>query len=426
MKVLVIGSGGREHTLCWKIARSSAVDEVFCAPGNGGIAGDAICIDIAGDDIRSLVRFVRDNSIDLTVVGPEAPLVAGIVDAFTAEKLPVFGPDSRAAALEGSKIFAKTAMENCSIPTARFKTFTDAGLAKTFIDQAGYPLVVKADGLAAGKGVIVTSTRDEAVRAVEDIMVKREFGDAGSSVVLEERLIGEEASFIAICDGKNIVPLASSQDHKPALDNDEGPNTGGMGAYSPAPVLDRETSESVLDTILYPLVAGLRKQGITYRGVLYAGLMITSDGPKVLEFNVRLGDPETQPLLMRLKSDIVPLLMEVAHGSSIKDLKLEWEQGPGVCVVLASGGYPGSYEKGKPITGIDKADAIDGVKVFHAGTRIQGNSIVTSGGRVLGVTALGSDLRTTIDKAYRAVSLISFDGMHYRSDIGHKALRRLS
>lgn len=426
MKVLVIGSGGREHTLCWKIARSSAVDEVFCAPGNGGIAGDAICIDIAGDDIRSLVRFVRDNSIDLTVVGPEAPLVAGIVDAFTAEKLPVFGPDSRAAALEGSKIFAKTAMENCSIPTARFKTFTDAGLAKTFIDQAGYPLVVKADGLAAGKGVIVTSTRDEAVRAVEDIMVKREFGDAGSSVVLEERLIGEEASFIAICDGKNIVPLASSQDHKPALDNDEGPNTGGMGAYSPAPVLDRETSESVLDTILYPLVAGLRKQGITYRGVLYAGLMITSDGPKVLEFNVRLGDPETQPLLMRLKSDIVPLLMEVAHGGSIKDLKLEWEQGPGVCVVLASGGYPGSYEKGKPITGIDKADAIDGVKVFHAGTRIQGNSIVTSGGRVLGVTALGSDLRTTIDKAYRAVSLISFDGMHYRSDIGHKALRRLS
>ncbi|HOO46515.1 MAG TPA: phosphoribosylamine--glycine ligase [Deltaproteobacteria bacterium] len=426
MKVLVIGSGGREHTLCWKIAQSSAVDEVFCAPGNGGIASDAICIDIAGDDIPSLIRFVKDNGIDLSVVGPEAPLVAGIVDAFAAENLAIFGPDRNAAALEGSKIFAKTAMAASAIPTARFETFTDAERAVSFINTADFPIVVKADGLAAGKGVIVTSSRDEAIRAVQDIMVKREFGSAGSSVVLEEKLLGEEASFIAVCDGENIIPLASSQDHKPAYDNDKGPNTGGMGAYSPAPVLDEDTYSNVLDTILYPLVYGLKKQGITYRGVIYAGLMITADGPKVLEFNVRMGDPETQPLLMRLKSDIVPILMEVAKGGSIKDMKLEWEDGPSVCVVLASGGYPGSYEKGKLINGIDRAGTLDGIKVFHAGTRLQGKSLVTAGGRVLGVTALGDDLKSTIERAYRAVSEISFDQMFFRKDIGHKALKRLS
>ena len=426
MKVLVIGSGGREHTLCWKIAQSPLVDEVFCAPGNGGIARDAICIDIAGDDIPTLLRFVKDNSIDLSVVGPEAPLVQGIVDAFAAENLAVFGPDRNAAALEGSKIFAKTAMRDCSIPTARFESFSDAAAARAFIAKADFPIVVKADGLAAGKGVIVTSSKDEAIQAVDDIMVKREFGAAGASIVLEEKLVGEEASFIAICDGEHIVPLASSQDHKPAFDNDEGPNTGGMGAYSPAPVLDEKTYAHVLDTILYPLVHGLKKQGITYRGVIYAGLMITEDGPKVLEFNVRMGDPETQPLLMRLKSDIVPLLAEVANGGSIKNIQLEWETGPSVCVVLASGGYPGSYEKGKIITGIDKAEALDGIKVFHAGTRIHGTDIVTSGGRVLGVTAVGADLRSTIETAYRATELISFEKMYYRKDIGHKALKRLS
>ena len=426
MKVLVIGSGGREHTLCWKIAQSPLVDEVFCAPGNGGIARDAICIDISGDDIPSLLRFVKDNSIDLSVVGPEAPLVQGIVDAFAAENLAVFGPDRNAAALEGSKIFAKTAMRDCSIPTARFESFSDAAAARAFIAKADFPIVVKADGLAAGKGVIVTSSKDEAIQAVDDIMVKREFGAAGASIVLEEKLVGEEASFIAICDGEHIVPLASSQDHKPAFDNDEGPNTGGMGAYSPAPVLDEKTYAHVLDTILYPLVHGLKKQGITYRGVIYAGLMITPDGPKVLEFNVRMGDPETQPLLMRLKSDIVPLLAEVANGGSIKNIQLEWETGPSVCVVLASGGYPGSYEKGKIITGIDKAEALDGIKVFHAGTRIHGSDLVTSGGRVLGVTAVGADLRSTIETAYQATELISFEKMYYRKDIGHKALKRLS
>lgn len=426
MNVLVVGSGGREHTLCWKIAQSSLVDEIFCAPGNGGIAQEAICVDIGSDDIGSLLKFARDNAIDLTVVGPEAPLVAGIVDAFHAEGLAVFGPDRGAALLEGSKIFAKEVMRDCSIPTARFETFTDREKAQAFIRDADFDLVVKADGLAAGKGVIVTSGKDEAIDAVETVMLKREFGSAGESVVIEERLTGEEASFIALCDGEHIIPLASSQDHKPVFDNDTGPNTGGMGAYSPAPIVDSVIWGKVMDEVLYPLVSGLKKKGITYRGVLYAGLMITDSRPSVLEFNVRMGDPETQPLLMRLSTDIVPVLMEIARGGSIKSMDLSWEDGPSVCVVVASGGYPGSYEKGKVISGIELADAMEGVKVFHAGTRLQGTSFVTSGGRVLGVTALGPDLPATIDKVYQAVSLISFDNAFYRKDIGFKALKRLS
>jgi len=426
MRVLVIGSGGREHTLCWKIGQSPLVQEVFCAPGNGGIAQDAICINLAADDIAGLARFAKDNVIDLTVVGPEAPLVSGIVDAFEAEGLAVFGPSGRAALLEGSKAFAKEMMHACSIPTARFGLFTDAGSARSYIQEADFPVVVKADGLAAGKGVIVTSSREEAFAALDEVMVKKAFGDAGSKVVIEERLTGEEASFIAVCDGEHIVALASSQDHKPALDNDEGPNTGGMGAYSPAPVVDSATHDMVIERILHPLVNGLRAKGITYRGVIYAGLMVTESGPKVLEFNVRLGDPETQPLLMRCTSDIVPVLLEVARGGSIKGMEFEWTDGPGVCVVLASGGYPGPYERGRVISGLGQAERIDGVKVFHAGTRLQGGSIVTSGGRVLGVTAVDNDLKAAIDKAYRAVSLISFEGMHYRRDIGHKALKRLS
>ncbi|MGC9323206.1 MAG: phosphoribosylamine--glycine ligase [Desulfomonilia bacterium] len=426
MNVLVVGSGGREHTLCWKIAQSSLVDEIFCAPGNGGIAQEAICVDIGSDDIGSLLKFARDNAIDLTVVGPEAPLVAGIVDAFHSEGLAVFGPDSGAALLEGSKIFAKEVMRDCSIPTARFETFTDREKAQAFIRDADFDLVVKADGLAAGKGVIVTSSKDEAIDAVETVMLKREFGSAGESVVIEERLTGEEASFIALCDGEHIIPLASSQDHKPVFDNDTGPNTGGMGAYSPAPVVDSVIWGKVMDEVLYPLVSGLKKKGITYRGVLYAGLMITDSRPSVLEFNVRMGDPETQPLLMRLSTDIVPVLMEIARGGSIKTMNLSWEDGPSVCVVVASGGYPGSYEKGKVISGIEIADAMEGVKVFHAGTRLQGTSFVTSGGRVLGVTALGPDLPATIDKVYQAVSLISFDNAFYRKDIGFKALKRLT
>ncbi len=426
MKVLVIGSGGREHALSWKIGKSGIVDEVFCAPGNGGIARDAICVDIPAEDIRGLLKFVRDNAVDLTVVGPEMPLVAGIVDAFQAENIPVFGPERRASRLEGSKIFAKEYMQKASIPTARFGVFTDAVKAGNYIREVDFPVVVKADGLAAGKGVIVTSTKNEALAAIDEILVGKSFGDAGTSIVVEERLIGEEASFIAICDGEHIIPLASSQDHKPALDNDQGPNTGGMGAYSPAPVLDESSYGEVLDKILYPLIHTMKNDGIVYRGVIYAGLMMTRTGPFVLEFNARMGDPETQPLLMRLKSDIVPVLAEVANHGSIKGMNLVWEEGPSVCVVLASGGYPGSYEKGKVIDGIEEAEKIEGVKVFHAGTRLRDDMIVTSGGRVLGVTASGDNLKASIDKAYRAVSRISFENMHYRKDIGHKALKRLT
>jgi phosphoribosylamine--glycine ligase len=426
MRVLVVGSGGREHTLCWKIAQSSLVDEVFCAPGNGGIAQSAICIDIGADDVTGLLRFAKYNKIDLTVVGPEVPLTIGIVDAFLSEGIAVFGPDKAAAALEGSKAFAKDVMSACHIPTARYGVFSDAQAAKDYIRDAGFNVVVKADGLAAGKGVLVTSSKEDAYAAIDEVMVKRSFGDAGNQAVIEELLEGEEASFIAICDGENLLPLASSQDHKRVFDHDEGPNTGGMGAYSPAPIVDNAMTSAVMEKILYPLVAGLRKQGITYKGVLYAGLMITPSGPSVLEFNVRMGDPETQPLLMRCKNDIVPVLLEVAKGGSIKEYKLEWEPGPSVCVVMASGGYPGSIEKGKVITGIDQADKIEGVKVFHAGTRIQGNDFVTTGGRVLGVTAVGQDLKDAIAKAYQGASLISFEKMHYRKDIGHKALKRLS
>ncbi len=426
MRVLVVGSGGREHTLCWKIAQSSLVDEVFCAPGNGGIAQSAICINLGADDIAGLLRFAKYNGIDLTIVGPEAPLTNGIVDAFLSEGLAVFGPDKAAAALEGSKSFAKDVMKAYDIPTAQYGVFSDAQAASDYIRDAGFNVVVKADGLAAGKGVLVTSSKEEAYAAIDEVMVKRSFGDAGNQAVIEELLEGEEASFIAICDGENVLPLASSQDHKRVLDHDKGPNTGGMGAYSPAGIVDDAMTSTVMEKILYPLVAGLRRRGITYKGVIYAGLMITPSGPSVLEFNVRMGDPETQPLLMRCKNDIVPVLLEVAKGGSIRDYRLEWEDGPGVCVVMTSGGYPGSIEKGKMISGIENADKIEGVKVFHAGTRIQGNAFVTTGGRVLGVTAVGGDLKDAIAKAYQGVSLISFEKMHYRKDIGHKALKRLS
>ena len=424
MKVLVIGSGGREHALCWKIAKSPLVDTVFCAPGNGGIALDANCVDLGVSDFTNLIKFAKANDVGLSIVGPEVPLSEGIVDAFAGECLKIFGPDKKAAQLEGSKAFSKDVMREFCIPTADFCTFNNYNTAKDYIGKACFDLVVKADGLAAGKGVIVTCDRDEAFRALDDVMLDKSFGDAGNTVVLEERLIGEEASFIAICDGENIVPLASSQDHKPVFDNDDGPNTGGMGAYSPAPVVDEKIFNDVMDKVLYPLVNGLRKKGIIYKGVIYAGLMITDKGMYVLEYNVRMGDPETQPLLMRLKSDIVPVMLEVASGGSIRDMKLEWESGATVCVVMASGGYPSEYKKGIPIYGIEKADAIDGVKVFHAGTKKQGDAIVTSCGRVLGVTALGPDVKSAIDKAYKAAGLISFDGMHFRTDIGKKALIR--
>jgi len=423
MKVLVIGSGGREHALCWKIAQSPLVDELYCAPGNGGIVDDATCVNL--ENIEQMLDFARAEQIDLTVVGPEGPLTEGIVDVFEAAGLRIFGPNKAAARLEGSKAFAKEVMAEFGIPTAAFGVFNEPQAALDFIEQADFNVVVKADGLAAGKGVIVCDDKQHAIDAVREIMVDQAYGAAGASVVIEERLIGEEASFLAICDGEIVLPLASSQDHKAVFDGDTGPNTGGMGAYSPAPVLDEASYQLVMERVMYPLVKGLNGQGITFKGVIYAGIMMTAKGPQVLEFNARFGDPETQPLLSRLESDLVPVLMKVADGTGLKGVELKWTAGPAVCVVLASGGYPGSFEKGKVISGLDAANAVEGVKVFHAGTKAAADDVVTSGGRVLGVTALGADLEQALARAYQATAKISFEGMHYRKDIGQKAIRRM-
>jgi phosphoribosylamine--glycine ligase len=420
MKVLVIGSGGREHALVWKIAQSPKVDKLYCAPGNAGTAELAENVEIKADDLEALKSFALKNKIDLTVVGPEAPLVAGIVNLFEKEGLKIFGPRQEAALIEGSKVFAKQIMTKYDIPTARSGIFSKASEAIAYINEMGAPIVVKADGLAAGKGVIVARTKDEAASAVKSIMERKEFGRAGDNVVIEECLVGEEASIIAFTDGNSIVPLASSQDHKRIFDNDRGPNTGGMGAYSPAPVVtDRLMSQIDLE-ILKPFVAGLRQEGIVYKGVLYAGVMVTKKGPLVLEFNARFGDPETQPILMRMKSDIVPIFEAIIEGR-LDDRLIEWDERAAVCVVLAAGGYPGTYGKGAPIEGLDKIGQLEDVMVFHAGTRDEGRGTVTAGGRVLGVTALGGSIKFAIDKAYRAVDMIRFKGMQYRRDIGKKA-----
>src|SRR5262245_36364210 len=390
MQVLVIGQGGREHALAWKLSQSPKVTRVFCAPGNAGTARDVTNIDVNANDAQRLIKFARSEKIDLTVVGPEAPLVAGLVDEFEAAGLRVFGPTKAAAQLEGSKAFAKQIMRLARVPTAEFQTFVDADDAVRHIDERNLgPLVVKADGLAAGKGVYVCDDRDEAVAAVHRIMVDREFGNAGSQIVIEERLSGQELSVLAVVDGRTIVTLEAAQDHKAAHDGDQGPNTGGMGAYSPTPIAPPEVIDDVIQRVLVPIVHTLRRQGIEYRGVLYAGLMLTAQGPKVLEFNVRLGDPETQPVLMRLKTDLFDVLWAATEGT-LRDLPpLEWDPRPAICVVMASEGYPGAYTKGHPIRGLDEADSLPNVKVFHAGTVQLGDQVVTDGGRVLGVTAIG-------------------------------------
>ena len=422
MKVLVVGSGGREHALVWKIAQSPLVDKIYCAPGNAGTAGLAENVEIKADDINGLKTFAQKNKIGLTVVGPEVPLVAGIVDLFEKDGLKIFGPRQAAARIEGSKVFCKQIMAKYDIPTAQAGIFDKSAEAIAYINEMGAPIVVKADGLAAGKGVIVAQTKAEAIDAVKLIMEKKEFGAAGAHVVIEECLIGEEASIIAFTDGISIVPLASSQDHKRIFDHDEGPNTGGMGAYSPAPVVTDRLMAEIGVTILKPFVAGLRQEGIVYQGVLYAGIMVTKKGPLVLEWNARFGDPETQPILMRMKSDIVPIFQAVIDGK-LDDRLIEWDERAAVCVVLAAGGYPGKYEKGVPIEGLEKIDQLEDVMVFHAGARGEGRGVVTAGGRVLGVTALGSSIKFAIEKAYRAVNLIHFKGMQYRKDIGKKALK---
>jgi len=421
VKVLVIGSGGREHALVWKIRQSPRVSQVFCAPGNAGIAGQAECVDISVDNIPRLLDFARREKIEMTLVGPEAPLTDGIVDSFKEAGLSVFGPSSRAAAIEGSKVWSKTLMDKYNIPTASFAVFSDPGLAADYIKKNGAPCVVKADGLAAGKGVIVCSTVEQALAAVEDIMVKSVFGSAGKRVVIEECLEGEEVSVMAFTDGETVIPMVSAQDHKQVYDADCGPNTGGMGAYAPAPVCTPEISQLALEGVLKPMVSALAREGCPYQGVLYAGLMITRQGIKTLEFNVRFGDPEAQPLLMLLETDLIDICESVVTGKLALQ-KVSWKKGSSICVVLASGGYPGHYSTGYPIEGLEGLP--DDLQVFHAGTKNKGGHTVTSGGRVLGVTTFAPDIQEAITKAYDGVKRIKFKDMHYRKDIGYKALHR--
>ncbi|HMN02620.1 MAG TPA: phosphoribosylamine--glycine ligase [Geobacter anodireducens] len=423
MKVLVIGGGGREHALVWKIAQSPLVGKVYCAPGNPGIGLIAENVPLAVDDLDGLAAFATEQAIDLTVVGPELPLSLGIVDRFEEKGLLIFGARRNAAIIEASKAFSKDLMNKYQVPTAAYDVFTEVEPAVAFIDRVGVPIVVKADGLAAGKGVIIAHTREEAVGAVTDMLSGNAFGDAGSRVVIEEFLTGEEASFLAFTDGKNIIPLASAQDHKAVFDGDTGPNTGGMGAYSPAPVVTPAIHDKVMAEVMRRTVDGMAAEGRPYRGVLYAGLMINGDQVKTLEFNARFGDPECQPLLMRMKSDIVPVLLAVARGD-LSGIELEWHDMAAVCVVMAAGGYPADYRKGDEIRGLEDAARMEDLFVFHAGTSRKDGRIVTSGGRVLGVTALGATVGEAIDRAYRGVQAISWDGVHYRTDIGAKALTR--
>jgi phosphoribosylamine---glycine ligase len=425
MKVLVIGGGGREHALVWKIAQSPKVDQIFCAPGNAGIAQLATCVPIAAEDVDQLVKFAVSESMDLTVVGPEAPLAAGIVDILEEKGLRVFGANRNAAQIESSKSFAKDLMKKYKIPTAEGRTFTKYKSAEAYIQKTGAPVVVKADGLAAGKGVMVCQTIREALDALNEIMVKKTFGSAGSKVLIEECLIGEEASFLAFTDGKTVLPLPTSQDHKPIFDDDKGPNTGGMGAYSPAPVVDRFMHRKIMENIMIPLVRAMEAEGRPYKGVLYAGVMINGDSVKVLEFNGRFGDPEAQPLLIRMKNDIVPIMEAVIDGN-LGQCRLDIDPRSSVCVVMASGGYPGAYPKGKPIKGIADVKRLRDVVVFHSGTAEKDGNMVTAGGRVLGVTALGDDVADAVSKAYRAVSKISWENAFYRKDIGQKAIKRLN
>lgn len=423
MRILVVGSGGREHTLVWKIARSPLARKIFCAPGNGGIQEFAECVNISASNIAGLANFAEREKIDMTVVGPEAPLAEGIADEFLRRGLRVFGPARAAAQVEASKVFAKEAMVRYGIPTADFLVFDDADKALRHIQTRPAPMVVKADGLAAGKGVVVCRTREDAEDALRRIMIEKEFGDSGEKLIIEDCLVGEEASMLAFTDGETVLPMDSAQDHKPVFDNDEGPNTGGMGAYSPAPVVTPEVYRRVHGDILTPMIRGLASEGIEYKGVLYAGLMLTGQGPKVLEFNVRFGDPESQALLPRLENDLVEVMGAIADGR-LSDLELKWKPKAAVCVVMASGGYPGHYEKGKIITGLSSVDA-NAVVIFHAGTKkVEDGHIVTDGGRVLGVTGLGDTIATAIETTYAAVERIHFDGVHYRKDIGAKALRR--
>jgi phosphoribosylamine---glycine ligase len=423
MKVLVIGNGGREHALAWKVKQSPRVDRLFVAPGNAGTAADAENVDIPADDVARLLKFARDNQIDFTIVGPEVTLAAGLVDAFQQAGLRTFGPSRLAAELETSKVFCKNLLRHADVATADYRVFRDARSATTYLtDREDTPVVVKADGLAAGKGVVVCDTRDQALEAVDRIAIQKEFGDAGRQIVIEERIHGEEASVLALTDGHTLLTLPSCQDHKRAYDRDNGPNTGGMGAYCPTPLITGELLQTIEEKILVPTVHQMKRSRRPFRGVLYAGLMVTNQGLKVLEYNVRFGDPECQPLLMRLKSDLLDLLEATVDGGLDEVAPPEWDPRPAVCVVMASEGYPGKYERGQPIRGLEEAAKVPDVKVFHAGTAIHNGQVVTNGGRVLGVTALGSSISAAKLQAYTGVKNIRFSGAWCRKDISDKAL----
>ena len=419
MRLFIVGGGGREHALAWKIAQSPLVDTLFAAPGNPGIARHARCVDIGVDAHGELVDFARRERIDLTVIGPEAPLAAGLADRFAEAGLTAFGPTARAAALEGSKAFSKDLMRRYGIPTARFATFDEPAGARRFCRELGAPLVVKADGLAAGKGAIVCATLEDADAAIADCMERKAFGAAGARVVVEEFMVGQEVSFFVLSNGGDVIALAAAEDHKAIFDGDRGPNTGGMGCYSPVAGFDEALEKRVMETIVRPTLAALAREGAPYRGVLYTGLMLTAQGPRVVEFNCRFGDPECQALMVRAPGDLVPLLLAAARGDAWPPAR-SWSSAASVCVNVASGGYPGKYQAGLPIRGVEAAEARPGVRVFHAGTATRNSQLVTAGGRVLGVTAVAERMEAAIAAAYGAVGEISFDGMHYRTDIGRR------
>ncbi|MFQ5808793.1 MAG: phosphoribosylamine--glycine ligase [Armatimonadota bacterium] len=421
MKLLVVGSGGREHTLVWKLASSENVSKIYCAPGNAGIADCAECVDIDAEDIDSLAAFAAAQAIDLTVVGPERPLIQGIADEFERRGLPVFGPSAAGARLEGSKAFADGLMEKYSIPSAKFAVFDNPQDAKSYVESVGAPIVVKADGDAAGKGVVVAQEVEQALEAIEETMVQRIHGPAGDRVVIEECLVGPECSIKVFTDGESVVPMVPSQDHKRAYDDDQGPNTGGMGCYAPVPALDAELFDDIMTRIMEPTVKAMAQEGTPYKGVLYGGLILTDEGPKALEFNCRFGDPETQVALPLLESDLAEVLLATAEGR-LSECQVQWSDRKCVCVVMASGGYPGEYQKGLPISGTEEVGARDDVVVFHAGTARSDGQLVTAGGRVLGVTALGDTFDEAIDRAYSAVDGILFDDVHFRRDIAKRAL----
>jgi len=422
MKVLVIGSGGREHTLVWKIKQSPKVSQVYCAPGNAGISQLAQCVNIEADSIEKLIDFTQKEKIDLAVVGPEMPLSRGIVNEFNKQGLKIFGPSKEAAEIETSKVFCKFLLKKYNIPTANYVVFQNRQKALDYIQQQTFPSVIKADGLAAGKGVFIVKNLLQARDALDTLMEEKKFGEAGKQVVVEEFLEGEEVSILAFCDGKTVVPMVSSQDHKKIFDHDQGPNTGGMGAYSPVPFYSDEFKKRVLEEILEPTVKGLRIEGKEYKGVLYAGLILTKEGPKVLEFNARFGDPETQVVLPRLKTDLIDILNAVIDDRLHK-INIQWEDNVAVCVVVASGGYPGKYQKGKPISGLERLGKMKDMIAFHAGTKFQDDQVITSGGRVLGITAWDETIFKAKEKAYKAVKEIYFEDMYYRKDIALKAIK---